>query len=185
MAILFMPSCTMRKVVNKYDDFLKYVPPPELKVVHKIFLSDSLLRDSLSKFPSMIEFFKSSKNYQVLSVHDPYLKRKCFTCHDKETNKIKVKNSNMLCLDCHEQFKNLPGYVHGPLGVSECNACHDPHLSTYQSLLVRNGKFLCIYCHENLNLFVGKEHENIDSKSCLDCHLPHNSMKNRFFVKKY
>src|SRR6266567_7631253 len=69
------------------------------------------------------------------SKHLPYVEKMCDDCHDKTSaSGFVAKSKNELCFVCHTDF--VQGYyVHGPVAVGACLACHEPHTSQYPSLL--------------------------------------------------
>jgi predicted CXXCH cytochrome family protein len=72
---------------------------------------------------------------------------------------------------CHSEVTRFD-ILHGPMGVSACNACHtpaDPAKHTFS--LTRPGKDLCLFCHELPELPV--VHEPMHTGVCTDCHNPH------------
>lgn len=108
------------------------------------------------------------------SKHKPYQEKKCDDCHDKTTdNGFVVKVKNQLCFVCHSDF--ITGkFVHGPVAVGECLACHDPHMSANPSLLKKRAAEVCATCHlERRQAFA--MHETVESHdiTCINCHDPH------------
>jgi predicted CXXCH cytochrome family protein len=58
-----------------------------------------------------------------------------------------------------------------------CTQCHDPHASSYATLLLGEGPELCGDCHEEVAEEIEESeyvHDPVED-SCLDCHAPHSS----------
>jgi len=82
--------------------------------------------------------------------------------------------------ECHADYSKK-GYVHGPVGLGDCKACHEPlkpEEHTYQ--FVRKDGDLCEYCH--LEQTTKKNvHEPLKTGDCMQCHDPHSS-DNKFLI---
>lgn len=119
---------------------------------------------------------------EVLSRHRPFAEKNCSGCHDfKKTNRL-ITEKNELCFVCHKNF--IKGkFVHGPVAVGDCLACHLPHDSFNTALLLEPRNTICTKCHREERL-AAKMHENvIDHKMyCVDCHDPHSS-RAQYFLK--
>ena len=116
------------------------------------------------------------------SKHRPWMEKDCQGCHNfKAKNKLHLPK-NEICYLCHKNF--IQGrYVHGPVAVGSCLACHDPHSSEHPSLLRKSLKEICFKCHLEERL-AAKMHDKIISSGmlCVDCHDPH-SRNLRYFLK--
>lgn len=120
----------------------------------------------------------------ISSVHLPYEEKRCNDCHaeDKDKTDGLIRPKRELCFVCHKDF--IKGaFVHGPVAVGECQACHVPHNSTYPDLLKTDKSKLCDSCHREKRLAAGM-HELFVSKKmvCDDCHNPHFGVV-RYFLK--
>ena len=117
------------------------------------------------------------------STHPPYGDKKCDGCHDKTTNSGFVSaTKNELCFVCHKDF--IKGrFVHGPVAVGECLACHEPHSSSYPSLLKVKRDVVCGTCHQERRQ-AASLHETAAGHDiiCVNCHDPHFGNV-RFFLK--
>jgi predicted CXXCH cytochrome family protein len=82
--------------------------------------------------------------------------------------------------ECHTDYAKK-AYVHGPVGLGDCKACHKPlkpEEHTWQ--FVRKGRDLCEYCH--LEQTTKKNsHEPLKTGDCMQCHDPHSS-DNKFLI---
>lgn len=82
--------------------------------------------------------------------------------------------------ECHAEYSKKE-YVHGPVGLGDCTACHkplNPEEHTWQ--FERKGKDLCEYCHleQSAKKIV---HEPVKTGDCTQCHDPHSS-DNKFLL---
>lgn len=116
------------------------------------------------------------------STHRPWAEKNCTGCHNFQTESRLLLPKDELCGLCHInliQGKN----VHGPVAVSACLACHDPHSSENPSLLLKSLAAICFKCHKEERLAAGM-HDKIMSRGmlCVDCHDPH-SGNMRYFLK--
>ncbi|WP_246163143.1 cytochrome c3 family protein [Oryzomonas sagensis] len=108
------------------------------------------------------------------SSHKPYNEKQCDRCHDKTTESgFVVKSKNELCFVCHTGFVK-GSFVHGPIAVGDCLACHEPHSSSNPSLLKSPAGQVCNACHREKRQASGL-HENSASHDliCINCHDPH------------
>ena len=85
-----------------------------------------------------------------------------------------------LCFKCHkkkqQQIKKFT-FVHGPIGMGACNACHNPHGSQLKYFLHKDITSLCVECHELQDMLKNPfVHRAIRNKGCIACHDPHGSM---------
>jgi len=82
--------------------------------------------------------------------------------------------------ECHADYSKK-AYVHGPVGLGDCKACHEPlkpEEHAYQ--FVRKDGDLCEYCH--LEQTTKKNiHEPLKTGDCMQCHDPHSS-DNKFLI---
>jgi predicted CXXCH cytochrome family protein len=82
--------------------------------------------------------------------------------------------------ECHADYSKK-AYVHGPVGLGDCKACHEPlkpEEHTYQ--FIRKDGDLCEYCHleQTTKKIV---HEPLATGDCMQCHDPHSS-DNMFLI---
>ncbi len=120
-----------------------------------------------------------------ISKHLPYAEKKCKDCHDFSTSVGLVKPPRELCFVCHRDFLDyiLEPYVHGPVAVGDCSACHLPHSSENTSLLELNRNEICDKCHHEERLAVAM-HDKVMNHglACVDCHDAHYGQA-RYFLK--
>jgi predicted CXXCH cytochrome family protein len=109
----------------------------------------------------------------AISTHKPYNEKKCRDCHDFETQVGLVRPKQELCVMCHTGFIR-GSFVHGPVEVGDCSACHLPHSSEFSSLLELDKNRICDKCHTEKRL-AANMHKQVMAKgmNCVDCHDPH------------
>jgi len=117
---------------------------------------------------------------------------KCLRCHQaegrkspwggEETVRFAIEDRDTvapLCYQCHEKFAakvEAYAFQHGPIGMGQCNVCHNPHGSMWPKLLQNNQTTLCVNCHEFREKIAQPViHQIIKSKGCTPCHDPHGS----------
>ena len=82
------------------------------------------------------------------------------------------------CLACHEDIAaELTSKVpHSPASSGDCAACHNPHVSRFDSLLQERPAQLCTACHAES---AGQSwhrpvvHQPVADGRCVACHEPH------------
>jgi len=120
----------------------------------------------------------------VASTHLPYGEKRCNDCHsqEKDQNDGLVRSKRELCFVCHKDF--IKGaFVHGPVAIGECLACHLPHTSTNPALLKGDKDKLCESCHSEKRVAAGMHNRFVAKQMvCVDCHDPH-SGADHFFLK--
>lgn len=127
------------------------------------------------------------------NVH-PALAMECTFCHkpqDEKTmfdgprHKFKMAAEGAeLCYQCHARDKDTEAYVHGPVALGLCTACHDPHQSAQARLLRKQGPDVCFQCHSEKQEAISTG-ESVHPPAMLDCtmcHDPHTS-PNRYQLK--
>ncbi len=114
------------------------------------------------------------KATQEQSVHSPYQEKQCDGCHDrsKDSGFVTARRED-LCYVCHTGFIKGP-FVHGPVAVADCLACHVPHSSSYAPLLKTSKATLCLTCHREKRIAAAM-HDKVSAlhMECVDCHDPH------------
>jgi predicted CXXCH cytochrome family protein len=114
----------------------------------------------------------------------------CLQCHNPEPAETPLADGLIvkfsvpvgdaaaeLCYRCHkeseETFSNYE-YVHGPVSMSACNACHDPHGADRKALVKKDTVSLCVECHGMEDILEKAViHTPIKEKGCTVCHNPH------------
>lgn len=114
------------------------------------------------------------------SRHDPYESKRCDDCHDKTKEDGLILPKRKLCIHCHERFQGA--FVHGPVAVGDCLACHLPHSSYHPSLLAAAPRELCFNCHQEKRVAARLHEKAAKQMLCFDCHDPH-AGEAAFFLK--
>ncbi len=130
------------------------------------------------KIVSLLLFFTVFFHPYIYAYSHKYINLKnCKLCHvSKDYKKVRQTPANCTTGICHQNiFKNK--YIHGPVGMKLCIACHNPHGSKSKSLLRRTGAKLCYYCHKDSKLEFDKKyiHKPVKEGKCILCHDPHSS----------
>ena len=116
------------------------------------------------------------------SIHPPYEEKNCKGCHDFEAKNMLIAPNEQLCEICHVDFVK-GNYVHGPVAVRDCVACHLPHNSENKSLLKESLSGICNKCHHEERLAAQMHDAVIQSNmDCVDCHDAHGGDK-LYFLK--
>lgn len=116
------------------------------------------------------------------SIHPPYRDQNCTGCHDFKKRNLLKTTKDKLCFICHKDF--IKGsFVHGPVSVGACLACHFPHSSENVYLLRENRNALCGKCHKERRLAYNMHEQVIKHNMlCVNCHDPH-SGNVKYFLK--
>lgn len=158
------------KVLTTFFDGVPSLPPP-----------DELCKEHVEKMKAMeameastrLEQEKAAPGAPRGSAHQPYSEKRCDDCHDKDKPDGLIRPKKDLCFVCHTDFVN-GAFVHGPVAVGDCLACHLPHTASFSSLLKVDKSQLCSTCHREKRLSVSL-HDTVVAKkmNCPDCHDPH------------
>jgi predicted CXXCH cytochrome family protein len=121
-------------------------------------------------------------------VHGPIGAGVCTACHRTRTSYTPEKHNAAsftiaakgkdLCFICHESLqKKLQGkFIHGPVAMGDCIACHDPHQSDAKFQMRKpTTSALCFSCHENNKTNKEFLHGPVAAGDCNVCHNPHAS----------
>ena len=92
------------------------------------------------------------------------------------------------CLTCHADLEeSLEARVpHAPARDAECTACHNPHVSRFDSLLLDRPGPMCSECHADVaeELDRGHLHEPVAEGRCTSCHEAHGGEHKGLLVEK-
>ncbi len=147
--------------------------------------------DSRDKLPPLASDTRDTKYFTALHLRQFEETRHqaidlCSNCHAKGSSKKARrfrKPIPQLCYDCHEDYRTLNRYVHGPVAVGACMICHDPHVSMYIHLQRIEQPRLCTQCHEIGMTFIPENHPDTSDKLCTECHDAH-AGSNEMLLKK-
>ncbi|MDA8164541.1 MAG: hypothetical protein M0017_05880 [Desulfobacteraceae bacterium] len=122
------------------------------------------------------------ESHAIVSRHPPFAQKKCTGCHDFKASNMLLRPADQLCGMCHKDFIKGP-FVHGPVSVGDCLACHVPHDSPYPFLLQKSKNEICQKCHTEPRVAAGMHKQVIShGMQCVDCHNPH-SGNVRYFLQ--
>jgi predicted CXXCH cytochrome family protein len=157
------------KVLTTVFDGVPSLPPPEQVCAEYADKKVTEYRDELSGKKAA----ESVKSAGDKSRHPPYEEKKCDSCHDKTTPSGFVTPVKELCYVCHTGFFKGP-FVHGPAASGDCLFCHEPHTSSYPSLLKKDISETCASCHREKRIAAAMHDKVADRKiKCTECHNPH------------
>lgn len=173
--ILIWPGCSVKKNFKTLSFFFDGVPEPGTK-------SEAGSTKGRDSSPARKRTGTKPDNWvKIVSHHKPYAEKKCAECHNTRSISFLRQQKEKLCFSCHEKEKYTGEFLHGPVSVGACLACHLPHESKYERLLKANTPQLCIDCHTAWDRRDVKTHSK--GKTCIQCHNPH-AGSNRFFLTK-
>jgi predicted CXXCH cytochrome family protein len=105
------------------------------------------------------------------SIHEPFRSRDCIACHDDTKQMQLFGDFETTCKDCHDRyFSDEVG--HAPV-FGDCMECHDPHRSSFPSLLKRSIPDTCAECHGKPDELSQPAHAGNDAGNCTKCHDAH------------
>lgn len=120
------------------------------------------------------------KGFKPFQMHIPERERLCVACHNMKPDRAQMSApdpANNPCVGCHKKMLARK-YVHGPSGVYECDACHDPASQPGKYRLISNGAKLCNECHiDKVEAFRKYQfiHGPVGVDLCIVCHEAHAS----------
>ena len=128
---------------------------------------------------------KAAHTAKCESCHKP---RAGFSAKAHDAAAFITAGSNASCVRCHGKMlssakskKKLP-FVHGPVAVAACKACHAAHDVRRESVPVADANKRCFACHEADRFASRFQGQKLD-KSCVSCHEAHAGDK-RFLVRR-
>lgn len=91
---------------------------------------------------------------------------------DRETVSFAEAKESCITDKCHSKM-GKDKFVHGPVAVGDCKACHKP-VDKHKFTPIKNISELCYQCHDKVdtNKVV---HKPVKEGSCTTCHSPHQS----------
>ena len=112
------------------------------------------------------------------NLHEPYQKKECASCHDRNAMGKTKMPSPELCYECHDNFNQEYEVLHAPVAAGNCSECHNPHQSKLKNLLIQNDQALCLNCHDGAIIIADKVHKEIEKENCTTCHSAHGGNNN-------
>ena len=112
---------------------------------------------------------------RTVSIHPPFLERKCMACHSGGEGYLPRASSRALCGACHADVFAPVRHLHGPFAAGACGQCHAPHTASEPTLLRAADPALCLHCHESGTFQACPSTPHPWRQPCQSCHHPHGS----------
>ena len=178
-ALLFLllfagPSCSVKKNYKTLSFYFDGVPKPGTE-------NKTHRQEPDPTAPGKPGPVKQANQVKIVSIHPAYTQRKCRDCHNTQSISLLKEKKERFCYSCHKQENYTKDYLHGPVAVGACLACHLPHESKYERLLKSNIPQICLDCHTTWDKQDVKAHSM--GKMCTQCHNPH-AGSSRFFLEE-
>jgi len=173
---------TRHNTLNLFFDGVPDLPPVEQLCQEHMGDKYKEFYDALAEEEALKKQKANSKNQVYGYKHRPFAEKKCKGCHDFTKPNRLITEKSELCFVCHKNF--IKGnFVHGPVAVGDCLACHLPHESKNPALLQESRSEICGKCHREKRLAAQMHEQVIDHRmDCVDCHDPHSSGA-QYFLK--
>jgi len=118
-------------------------------------------------------------NFPTYNFHVADKEARCQECHDMQPDELKESNPMMgtqFCQECHG-YQIDQKFVHGPITVGGCGACHDFASEPHRYDLGATGTDLCFSCHADVQqqFELSNIHGPVAMGLCTVCHSPHGS----------
>ena len=182
-SIAFLGACTPERRHAALTFLFDGVPPLGGKQDQPARVSLQYMRDGATAGPSPAR--------PNMIRHRPYERNECARCHPKDLSFSLGDEFDRkgMCFNCHEHepFKErVLGYafLHGPVAIRNCLACHDPHESLHPQLLLEAEPRLCFGCHDRAAVLATAAHRDSTDEKCAACHDPHGGNDRYFLTRK-
>ena len=178
-AALLAGACALEQRHEILTFFFDGVPPltTQLTTATQPETTEGLL-------PGAIEPKSEAEAGKKFYNHPAYQQNRCGECHDVERGGLVKTAREGLCLTCHPEKPGKKKFVHGPMAVNGCLACHRYHRSLYPKVLVTDAQTLCFQCHEMAELRTDEHHATMQKERCIDCHDAHGGDDRFFLIRK-
>ncbi|TLN27260.1 redoxin domain-containing protein, partial [bacterium] len=116
-------------------------------------------------------------NFPEYKFHLPAREKNCVDCHEMEPNAEEAQSGmSTSCQLCHG-YQTEEKFVHGPIPVGGCPACHDFKSKPHRYSLTAEGSDLCFTCHGDVKSKFEKSavHGPVAMGLCVVCHNPHSA----------
>ena len=174
LAAACSPEATHRMLTFFYDG----VPPLDADLPQPdLTMPGDALATAASEPPKRV------KPKTALYSHPAYKEHRCEGCHDLEGGLLKTARQG-LCRSCHPDKPPKKKFVHGPVAVNGCLACHRYHKSPYPKILITDAQSLCFLCHVTEELTTDEHHATMEEERCIDCHDAHGGDDRFFLIRK-
>ena len=179
VAALIVAACSPEVRHRTLTFFFDGVPPLEVGIPHiEVQAPGDLLAGAALEPPERVEAMKRFYN------HPPYKDNRCAGCHDVDAGGLLKTAREGLCQSCHPETPAKKKYVHGPVAVNGCLACHRYHRALHPKVLIDDAQTLCFHCHETGELRTDEHHATIEEEPCIDCHDAHGGDDRFFLIQK-
>ncbi|TAL16821.1 redoxin domain-containing protein [bacterium] len=119
----------------------------------------------------------SGVNFPEYKLHMPEKEKVCAGCHEMAPNPEEAKaGMSTSCQTCHG-YQTEEKFVHGPIPVGGCPACHDFNSKPHRYTLTDEGSELCFTCHGDVKAKFQRDtvHGPVAMGLCAVCHNPHSA----------
>lgn len=116
-------------------------------------------------------------NFPEFQFHLPDREARCTSCHTMEPDLSGgLVSASGICASCHKNLVQVK-YVHGPIPVGGCAACHEFDTKPHRYDVEAQGTDLCFTCHTDIQDKFAKAsiHGPVAMGLCVACHSPHGS----------
>ena len=109
--------------------------------------------------------------------HD--MQKNCTDCHPRQkpdepfSTEVESAKIHRICYRCHQDYSNFKGWVHGPVALGRCLACHNFHYDENKTFLKYPLPELCYQCHDSQDMDSIERHCEPAYSNCNNCHIPH------------
>lgn len=173
LLLLVLPGCSVKKNRKLLEFFFDGVPEPG--VTERQNSGTEKKPAGRKRRPAAAKAF-----VKIESRHPDYYKNICNNCHNRSASNFLKTDKKELCFTCHKPEAFTGPFVHGPVAVKQCLACHLPHESKYDHLLRAKIDALCDQCHNQERVETPDPCDR--GKVCTDCHAAHVA-DNKYFIK--
>ncbi len=113
-------------------------------------------------------------NFPRYQFHLPEKEEGCAGCHVMEVDSDGPMTD--FCAGCHSDQTDVK-YVHGPITVGGCAACHEFESAPHKYDIGPQGSDLCFFCHDDIQEKFARAnvHGPVVMGFCTVCHSPHGS----------
>jgi len=177
--LLIVGACTAEAKHEWLVYFIDGVPPMGLDLT-----GPGAQPSDVDVGPSDLAPPKSVKRKPRYYHHPAYFENRCSGCHASDYGDLVMTPREGLCSSCHPDKPPKTKFVHGPVAVNGCLACHRYHKSPYPKVLIADAQELCFHCHEMSELRTDEHHATMETERCIDCHDSHGGDDRFFLIKK-
>jgi predicted CXXCH cytochrome family protein len=165
------PLVNHKRLTNIFDGVPDLPPLQQLCEDNMADIFNTYYEEKLAE--AQAGSIEEEKAVVVGSSHPPYAEKNCQGCHNFKKTNLLIVPPDQLCETCHVGFVKGK-YIHGPVSVRDCLACHLPHSSKNKSLLQESVSDICSKCHQEERL-ASQMHKLVmkNNMECVNCHDAH------------